>query len=195
MAQLMPLPLTVSCSRKFRLVYLSGTGSPGKSQTNPEKFRAFSNLVSAQFLHLSAVPYCLELGLTSGSTFRLDLTRDVKNLINLDDDDGCGTDNQQHTHIRQNLRFSDHYQSAKVSSWVVAIRASVNSLADTRYDDGNASSSGRSYSNTTVYYGIHKHSECILVDSGITNLIHDRRSCVDFTLEVRRMWLDVSTQA
>ena len=26
MAQLMPLPLTVSC---FRLVYLSGTGSPG----------------------------------------------------------------------------------------------------------------------------------------------------------------------
>ena len=44
------------------------------------------------------------------------------------------------------------------------------------------------YSNTTVYYGIHKRSECILVDSGVTNLIHDRRSCVDlfFTLEVRR---------
>jgi len=42
----------------------------------------------------------------------------------------------------------------------------------------------RSYSNTTVYYGIHEHSECITVDSGVTNLIHDRRSCVDFTLEV-----------
>jgi len=41
-----------------------------------------------------------------------------------------------------------------------------------------------SYSNTTVYYGIHKRSECIPVDSGVTNLIHDRRSCVDFTLEV-----------
>ena len=42
----------------------------------------------------------------------------------------------------------------------------------------------RSYSNTTVYYGIHERSECILVDSGVTNLIHDCRSCVDFTLEV-----------
>ena len=43
-----------------------------------------------------------------------------------------------------------------------------------------------SYSNTTVYYGIglHERSECIPVDSGVTNLIHDRRSCVDFTLEV-----------
>ena len=40
------------------------------------------------------------------------------------------------------------------------------------------------YSNTTVYYGIHERSECIPVDSGVTNLIHDRRSCVDFTLEV-----------
>jgi len=29
MAQLMPLPLTISCSSKSRLVYLSGTGSPG----------------------------------------------------------------------------------------------------------------------------------------------------------------------
>jgi len=29
MAQLMPLPLTVSCSVKSRLVFLSGTGSPG----------------------------------------------------------------------------------------------------------------------------------------------------------------------
>jgi len=52
-----------------------------------------------------------------------------------------------------------------------------------------------SYSNTTVYYGRHKRSECIPVDCGVTNLIHDRRSCVDFTLEVRRMWLDVSIQA
>jgi len=40
------------------------------------------------------------------------------------------------------------------------------------------------YSNTTVYYGIHECSECIPVDSGVTNLIHDRRSCVDVTLEV-----------
>ena len=41
-----------------------------------------------------------------------------------------------------------------------------------------------SYSNTTVYYGIHELSQCIPVDSGVTNLIHDCRSCVDFTLEV-----------
>jgi len=40
------------------------------------------------------------------------------------------------------------------------------------------------YSNTTVYCGIHECSECIPVDSGVTNLIHDRRSCVDFVLEV-----------
>jgi len=38
MAQVMPLPLTISCSSKFRLVlpswfYLSGAGSPGKSWT------------------------------------------------------------------------------------------------------------------------------------------------------------------
>ena len=41
------------------------------------------------------------------------------------------------------------------------------------------------YSNTTVYYGIHERSECIPVDCGVTNLIHDHRSCVDFTLEVK----------
>jgi len=40
------------------------------------------------------------------------------------------------------------------------------------------------YSNTTVYYAIHERGECIPVDCGVTNLIHDRRSCVDFTLEV-----------
>jgi len=40
------------------------------------------------------------------------------------------------------------------------------------------------YSNTTVYYGIYERGECIPVDSSVTNLIHDRRSCVDFTLEV-----------
>jgi len=40
------------------------------------------------------------------------------------------------------------------------------------------------YSNTTVYYGTHERSECIPVDSGVTNLIHDCCSCVDFTLEV-----------
>jgi len=54
---------------------------------------------------------------------------------------------------------------------------------------------GLCYSNTTVYYGMHERGECIPVDSGVTNLIYDRHSCVDFTLEVRRMWLDVSTQA
>jgi len=59
----------------------------------------------------------------------------------------------------------------------------------------NSPHSGRRYSNTTVYYGIHERSECIPVDCGVTNLIHDRRSCVDFTLEGRQMWLDVSTQA
>ena len=42
----------------------------------------------------------------------------------------------------------------------------------------------RRYSNTTVYYEIHECSECIPVDSSVTNLIHDRRSFVDFTLEV-----------
>jgi len=42
----------------------------------------------------------------------------------------------------------------------------------------------RRYSNTTVYYRIHERSKCIPADSGVTNLIHDRRSCVDFTLEV-----------
>jgi len=41
------------------------------------------------------------------------------------------------------------------------------------------------YSNTTVYCGIHERSECIPVDSGITNLIHDRCSCVYFTLGSR----------
>ena len=45
--------------------------------------------------------------------------------------------------------------------------------------------SERYYSNTTVYYGIHERSKCIQVDSGITNLTHDHRSCVDFTLEVK----------
>ena len=43
---------------------------------------------------------------------------------------------------------------------------------------------GICYSNTTVYYGIHKRSECIPIDSGVTDVIHDRRSCVDFTPEV-----------
>jgi len=47
-----------------------------------------------------------------------------------------------------------------------------------------ACQTGLCYSNTTVYYGIHERSECIPVDSGVTNLIHDRRSCVDFTIEV-----------
>ena len=41
---------------------------------------------------------------------------------------------------------------------------------------------GLRYSNTTFYYGIHERSECIPVDSGVTNLIHDHRSCVDFTV-------------
>jgi len=52
-----------------------------------------------------------------------------------------------------------------------------------------------SYSNTTVYYGIHERSECILVDSGVTNLIHDVVVVLISRLKSRRMWLDVSTQA
>jgi len=52
---------------------------------------------------------------------------------------------------------------------------SVNSLTSYMFDVR---------SNTTVYYGIHERSKCIPVDSGVTNLIHDRLSCVDFTLEV-----------
>jgi len=62
-------------------------------------------------------------------------------------------------------------------------------------DRNRATGNKLCYSNTTVYYEIHERSECIPVDCGVTNLIHDRRSCVDFTLEVRRMWLDVFTQA
>ena len=38
-------------------------------------------------------------------------------------------------------------------------------------------------------------SECIPVDSGVTNLIHDRRIVLISHLKSRRMWLDVSTQA
>jgi len=64
-----------------------------------------------------------------------------------------------------------------------------------RYINGLLALGYLRYSNTTVYYGIHKRSECIPVNCGVTNSIHYRRSCVDFTLEVRRMWLDVSTQA
>ena len=40
------------------------------------------------------------------------------------------------------------------------------------------------YSNTTAYYGIQERSKCIPVDSGVTNLIYDRRRWADFTLEV-----------
>ena len=65
-------------------------------------------------------------------------------------------------------------------------RVCVNNLPKvvTRQQHCRESNRRLSYSNTTVYYGIHKRSECIPVDSGITNLIHDRRSCVGFTLEV-----------
>ena len=58
-------------------------------------------------------------------------------------------------------------------------------------DNRNTCACQTRYSNTTVYYGMHEYREYIPVDSGVTNLIHDRRSCVDFTLEVRRMWIDV----
>ena len=61
-----------------------------------------------------------------------------------------------------------------------ALSHSYNTIAIVRHKSWRT----RCYSNTTVYYGIHKPSECIPVDSGVTNLIHDRRSCVDFTLEV-----------
>jgi len=37
----------------------------------------------------------------------------------------------------------------------------------------------------TVYYGIHKRSECIPVDGGVTILIHDHCSCIYFTLGSR----------
>jgi len=52
------------------------------------------------------------------------------------------------------------------------------------YASTNAGVARIRYSNTTVYYGIHERSECLPVDRGVTNLIHDRRGCVDFTLEV-----------
>jgi len=50
----------------------------------------------------------------------------------------------------------------------------------------SVSAKERCYSNTTVYYRIHEHSECIPVDCGVTNLISWLSySCVDFTLEVK----------
>jgi len=54
MAQLMPLPLTVSCSSKSRLVllswfYLSGTGSPGSSQTKSRDLKMVVVLVAVTF--------------------------------------------------------------------------------------------------------------------------------------------------
>jgi len=70
-------------------------------------------------------------------------------------------------------------------SWVLSTNER---LMDCRVYSASRSTtiaSGRlCYSNTTVYYRIYEHSKCIPVDSGVTNLIHDRRSCVDFTLEV-----------
>ena len=54
-----------------------------------------------------------------------------------------------------------------------------------------ADSSRTRYSETTVYCGIHERTERSTVDSGLTNLIHDRCSCTLFTLSS----VDVSTQA
>ena len=65
----------------------------------------------------------------------------------------------------------------------IAFQHSAGALLTRRSHIGS-NSCQLSYSNTTVYYGIHERSECIPVDSGVTNLIHDRRSCVDFTLVV-----------
>ena len=80
-------------------------------------------------------------------------------------------------------------------SKIVQKAASLYSRRQMHLSAVGASVRRTSYSNTTVYCEIHESSECISVDCGVTNLIHDRRSCVDFTPEVRRMWLDVSTQA
>jgi len=41
---------------------------------------------------------------------------------------------------------------------------------------------------------MYKRSECITVDSGVTNLIHDHRSCVDFTVEVEANVARYATQ-
>ena len=70
--------------------------------------------------------------------------------------------------------WNDDQVAAAVTSGAVLSRPSV-CLSINR---------SKCYSNTTVYYGIHERSECTPVDTGVTNLIHDRRSCVDFTLEV-----------
>jgi len=62
--------------------------------------------------------------------------------------------------------------------------AALHAAARTQQAPQSQEKGGRSHSNTTVDYGKHERTECIPEDSGVTNLIHDRRSCVDFTLEV-----------
>jgi len=80
-------------------------------------------------------------------------------------------------------------------SFIIFICPVINNLNASIHAVGQDSETGRemaatlcrwgiSYSNTTVYYGMHECSECIPVDSGVNNLIHDRRCCVHFTLEV-----------
>jgi len=63
------------------------------------------------------------------------------------------------------MRKVERRQAGKSAAWVRKL---------VRYSD-----------TTTVCYGIHERSECIPVDSGVTNLIHHRRSCVYFTLGSR----------
>jgi len=45
MATLMPLPLTISCSSKSILVYLSGTGSPGSQVVPADKIKEGRKMV------------------------------------------------------------------------------------------------------------------------------------------------------
>ena len=73
------------------------------------------------------------------------------------------------SHLTRNTEWEAHHDSRCRSH--------------TGHPSADCESSWR-YGNTTVYYRIHESSECIPVDCGVTNLIHDRRSCADFTLEV-----------
>jgi len=76
----------------------------------------------------------------------------------------------------------DYNVCINTSQWSLVV---IHCWVITMQQSTDKSLSGLCYSNTTVYYGIHEHSVCIPVDCGVTNLIHDRRSCVDFMLEVQ----------
>ena len=56
MAQLMPLPLTVSCSSKIQMFYLSGTGSPGSPRQRVIK--CVCACACVLFMVLTCISFC-----------------------------------------------------------------------------------------------------------------------------------------